>query len=121
MDNGGNFNHAAHAAPKTHTIGARQNQPPSPIPFSAKPKNQNPCFLATHFLPPAKITILCFYGRHMTFSYAHSSLLLPAPAMDISDLAWKLGLPDSKPLVRKAEELRRLCDVRIDASVFGIV
>ncbi|RDX92557.1 Origin of replication complex subunit 6, partial [Mucuna pruriens] len=40
--------------------------------------------------------------------------------MDISDLAKKLGLSDSKLVVRKAAELRRLCDVQFDSSVIGV-
>ncbi|KAM7251068.1 hypothetical protein ACFE04_022951 [Oxalis oulophora] len=40
--------------------------------------------------------------------------------MDLSDLAKKLGLSDSKHLIRKAAELRRLCDVHFDSSVIGV-
>ncbi|XP_061355449.1 origin of replication complex subunit 6 [Gastrolobium bilobum] len=40
--------------------------------------------------------------------------------MDISDLAKKLALSDSKLLIRKASELRRLCDVQFDSSIIGI-
>lgn len=40
--------------------------------------------------------------------------------MDISGIAAKLGLPGSKPLIRKAEELRRLSDVQFDSSVIGV-
>ncbi|KAG5062740.1 hypothetical protein JHK85_003923 [Glycine max] len=40
--------------------------------------------------------------------------------MDVSELAKKLGLSDSKLLVRKAAELRRLCDVQFDSSVIGV-
>lgn len=43
-------------------------------------------------------------------------------AMDLSDIARKLGFSDSKPLLlRKAQELRRLCDVHFDSSILGIV
>lgn len=42
--------------------------------------------------------------------------------MDLSDIARKLGFSDSKPLLlRKAQELRRLCDVHFDSSIIGIV
>ncbi|KAJ8760861.1 hypothetical protein K2173_021899 [Erythroxylum novogranatense] len=40
--------------------------------------------------------------------------------MDISEIARKLGLSHSKQLVRKAAELRRLCDVQFDSSIIGI-
>ncbi|KAJ8628582.1 hypothetical protein MRB53_021905 [Persea americana] len=41
--------------------------------------------------------------------------------MDLSDIARKLGFSDSKPLLlRKAQELRRLCDVHFDSSIIGI-
>lgn len=40
--------------------------------------------------------------------------------MDISELAKKLSLSDSKHVVRKAAELRRLCDVQFDSSVIGV-
>lgn len=42
--------------------------------------------------------------------------------MDLSDIARKLGFSESKPLLlRKAQELRRLCDVHFDSSIIGIV
>lgn len=41
--------------------------------------------------------------------------------MDISEIAKKLGFSDSKLLIRKAAELRRLCDVHFDSSVIGVV
>ncbi|CAI0448092.1 unnamed protein product [Linum tenue] len=40
--------------------------------------------------------------------------------MDISEIAKRLGLSDSKQLVRKAAEIRRLCDVQFDSSVIGV-
>ncbi|KAL5179036.1 Origin of replication complex subunit 6 [Glycine soja] len=40
--------------------------------------------------------------------------------MDVSELAKKLGLSDSKLVVRKAAELRRLCEVQFDSSVIGV-
>ncbi|KAK9116749.1 hypothetical protein Sjap_015696 [Stephania japonica] len=40
--------------------------------------------------------------------------------MDLSDIARKLGLSDSKLVIRKAEELRRLSDVQFDSSVIGV-
>ncbi|XWS69725.1 hypothetical protein CRYUN_Cryun04dG0203800 [Craigia yunnanensis] len=40
--------------------------------------------------------------------------------MDLSDIARKLGLSDYKLLVRKASELRRLCDVQFDSSIIGV-
>ncbi|CAN0925991.1 Origin of replication complex subunit 6, partial [Linum grandiflorum] len=42
------------------------------------------------------------------------------PPMDISEIAKRLGLSDSKQLVRKAAEIRRLCDVQFDSSVIGV-
>ena len=41
--------------------------------------------------------------------------------MDLSDIAKKLDLSDSKYLTRKAAELRRLCDVQFDSSIIGVV
>ncbi|XP_020276079.1 origin of replication complex subunit 6-like isoform X1 [Asparagus officinalis] len=40
--------------------------------------------------------------------------------MDISSIASKLGLSSNKPLIRKAEELRRLSDVHFDSSIIGV-
>ncbi|CAJ1932096.1 unnamed protein product [Sphenostylis stenocarpa] len=40
--------------------------------------------------------------------------------MDVSELAKKLGLSNSKLIVRKASELRRLCDVQFNSSVIGV-
>ncbi|KAL5053153.1 hypothetical protein RYX36_033835 [Vicia faba] len=40
--------------------------------------------------------------------------------MGISEIAKKLGLSDSKLLIQKAAELRRLCDVHFDSSIIGI-
>nr|KJB80103.1 hypothetical protein B456_013G084700 [Gossypium raimondii] len=40
--------------------------------------------------------------------------------MDLSDIARKLGLSEHKLLVRKAAELRRLCDVQFDSSIIGV-
>ncbi|GMI87376.1 ARABIDOPSIS THALIANA ORIGIN RECOGNITION COMPLEX PROTEIN 6, origin recognition complex protein 6 [Hibiscus trionum] len=40
--------------------------------------------------------------------------------MDLSDIARKLDLSQHKMLVRKAAELRRLCDVQFDSSIIGI-
>lgn len=40
--------------------------------------------------------------------------------MDLSDIARKLGLSETKHLVRKAAELRRLADVQFDSSVIGV-
>ncbi|KAG8663196.1 hypothetical protein MANES_01G186500v8 [Manihot esculenta] len=40
--------------------------------------------------------------------------------MDLSEIAKKLGLSESKNLVRKASELRRLCDVQFDSSIIGV-
>ncbi|XP_028091654.1 origin of replication complex subunit 6-like [Camellia sinensis] len=40
--------------------------------------------------------------------------------MDITDIANKLGLSDSKHVIRKAAELRRLSDIQFDSSVIGI-
>lgn len=52
------------------------------------------------------------------------SLFLPKPTkpeMDLSDIAKKLDLSDSKQVVRRAAELRRLCDIQFDSSVIGVV
>ncbi|WCJ21275.1 Origin of replication complex subunit 6 [Euphorbia peplus] len=40
--------------------------------------------------------------------------------MDLSEIAKKLGLSQSKHLLRKAAELRRLCDVQFDSSIIGV-
>ncbi|XP_039034739.1 origin of replication complex subunit 6-like isoform X2 [Hibiscus syriacus] len=40
--------------------------------------------------------------------------------MDLSDIARKLDLSQHKMLVRKAAELRRLCDVQFDSSIIGV-
>ncbi|XP_057948942.1 origin of replication complex subunit 6 [Malania oleifera] len=40
--------------------------------------------------------------------------------MDLSDIAKKLGLSEEKHLVRKAAELRRLCDIQFDSSIIGV-
>ncbi|KAI4314167.1 hypothetical protein L6164_027102 [Bauhinia variegata] len=40
--------------------------------------------------------------------------------MDLSEIAKKLGLSESKLVIRKAAELRRLCDVQFDSSIMGV-
>ncbi|KAM0961688.1 hypothetical protein FF1_021061 [Malus domestica] len=40
--------------------------------------------------------------------------------MDLSDIARKLDLYDSKHVIRRAAELRRLCDIQFDSSIFGV-
>ncbi|KAK3003638.1 hypothetical protein RJ639_019637 [Escallonia herrerae] len=40
--------------------------------------------------------------------------------MDMSDIARKLGLSESKQLVRSAAELRRLSDIQFDSSIIGV-
>ncbi|XP_010460252.1 PREDICTED: origin of replication complex subunit 6 isoform X1 [Camelina sativa] len=40
--------------------------------------------------------------------------------MDISDIAKKLGLDNNKLLIRKAAEIRRLCDAQFDSSIIGV-
>ncbi|GMN41837.1 hypothetical protein TIFTF001_011053 [Ficus carica] len=40
--------------------------------------------------------------------------------MDLSEIAKKLQISESKHLIRKAAELRRLCDVQFDSSVIGV-
>uniref|UniRef100_A0A7N0UJI7 Origin recognition complex subunit 6 n=1 Tax=Kalanchoe fedtschenkoi TaxID=63787 RepID=A0A7N0UJI7_KALFE len=40
--------------------------------------------------------------------------------MDLTGLAKRLGLADSKHVVRRAAELRRMCDVKFDSSVVGV-
>jgi hypothetical protein len=41
--------------------------------------------------------------------------------MDMTEIAARLGLSGSRPVVRKATELRRLCDINVDSSVLAIV
>lgn len=41
--------------------------------------------------------------------------------MDVSEIAKRLGLEKANLAVRKASELRRLCDVQFDSSVIGVV
>ncbi|WOL11546.1 origin of replication complex subunit 6 [Canna indica] len=41
--------------------------------------------------------------------------------MDFSAIASRLGLANSKPLIRKAGELRRLSDLQFDSSIIGVV
>ncbi|CAL9208983.1 unnamed protein product, partial [Musa hybrid cultivar] len=41
-------------------------------------------------------------------------------AMDFSTIASRLGLAGSKPLIRKAEELRRFSDVQFNSSIIGV-
>ncbi|KAL9688432.1 hypothetical protein QQ045_032853 [Rhodiola kirilowii] len=41
--------------------------------------------------------------------------------MDLTDLARRLGLDGSKHIVRQAAELRRMCDVKFDSSVIGVI
>ncbi|XP_062111623.1 origin of replication complex subunit 6 [Humulus lupulus] len=40
--------------------------------------------------------------------------------MDLFEIAKKLGISESKQLIRKAAELRRLCDVQFDSSAIGV-
>ncbi|XP_047309032.1 origin of replication complex subunit 6-like isoform X2 [Impatiens glandulifera] len=40
--------------------------------------------------------------------------------MDIADISKKLGLADSKDVIRKATELRRLCDLHFNSSSIGV-
>ncbi|KAM1517907.1 hypothetical protein ACFX1X_021292 [Malus domestica] len=40
--------------------------------------------------------------------------------MDLSDIARKLDLDDSKHVIRRAAELRRLCDIQFDSSIIGV-
>ncbi|KAG7598202.1 Origin recognition complex subunit 6 metazoa/plant [Arabidopsis suecica] len=40
--------------------------------------------------------------------------------MDISDIARKLSLDNNKLLIRKAAEIRRLCDAQFDSSIIGV-
>ncbi|KAK9277109.1 hypothetical protein L1049_006648 [Liquidambar formosana] len=44
----------------------------------------------------------------------------PPQQMDLTDLANKLGLSEPKHLIRRAAELRRLCDVQFDSSIIGV-
>lgn len=41
--------------------------------------------------------------------------------MDISNIARKLDLSDNNLVVRKAAEIRRLCDAQFDSSIIGVV
>ncbi|WOL11711.1 origin of replication complex subunit 6 [Canna indica] len=41
--------------------------------------------------------------------------------MDFSAIASRFGLANSKPLIRKAGELRRLSDLKFDSSIIGVV
>jgi len=41
--------------------------------------------------------------------------------MDISDIGRKLSLDNNKLLIRKAAEIRRLCDAQFDSSIIGVV
>lgn len=76
------------------------------------------------------------YHYQMSSSPFHSHSFFPFPCkfqtqlsnprpdsekMDLSDIAKKLDLSDSKYLTRKAAELRRLCDVQFDSSIIGVV
>ncbi|AAD14490.1 Hypothetical protein [Arabidopsis thaliana] len=40
--------------------------------------------------------------------------------MDISDIGRKLSLDNNKLLIRKAAEIRRLCDAQFDSSIIGV-
>lgn len=40
--------------------------------------------------------------------------------MDLTDIANKLGLSESKHIIRRGAELRRLCDVQFDSSIIGV-
>ncbi|KAK6159959.1 hypothetical protein DH2020_003340 [Rehmannia glutinosa] len=40
--------------------------------------------------------------------------------MDMSEIAKKLGLSESKHVIRKAAELRRLADIQFDSSIIGV-
>ncbi|RYR09237.1 hypothetical protein Ahy_B05g077405 [Arachis hypogaea] len=53
---------------------------------------------------------------HFPFRHTHTT----ETAMDLSELAKKLSLSDSKLVVRKAAELRRLSDVLFDSSIIGV-
>lgn len=84
------------------------------------PKHPETAQIATiSFLPSKNV---------QTASSSHppsiSSVPVPTqspPAMDMSAIAARLGLSGSRPVVRKAAELRRLCDINFDSSVLGIV
>ncbi|CAN6675941.1 unnamed protein product [Malus baccata var. baccata] len=41
--------------------------------------------------------------------------------MDLSDIARKLDLYDSKHVIQRAAELRRLCNIQFDSSIIGVV
>ncbi|KAM1065500.1 hypothetical protein ACFX2B_020802 [Malus domestica] len=40
--------------------------------------------------------------------------------MDLSDIARKLDLYDSKHVIRRAAKRRRLCDIQFDSSIIGV-
>ncbi|XP_068326988.1 origin of replication complex subunit 6-like [Pyrus communis] len=41
--------------------------------------------------------------------------------MDLSNIARKLDLDDSKHVIRRAAELCRLCDIQFDSSIIGVI
>ncbi|WVZ66773.1 hypothetical protein U9M48_015953 [Paspalum notatum var. saurae] len=94
--------------------GFNSHLPPFPPPAKTIPK------------PPRSPTISP-HQNAKTSSRSPPSLPPPIPslsdaptAMDMSAIAARLGLSGSRPVVRKAGELRRLCDVNFDSSVLGI-
>ncbi|CAN1197426.1 Origin of replication complex subunit 6 [Linum perenne] len=68
---------------------------------------------------PPLLPFIIFFTSSAIFSSFQQFLTLQ-PEMDISEIAKRLGLSDSKQLVRKAAEIRRLCDVQFDSSVIGV-
>ncbi|CAN1357281.1 Origin of replication complex subunit 6 [Linum perenne] len=94
---------------------------------SQNSKRAKQCFLrkmAHHSRPreslfPPLLPFIIFFTSSAIFSSFQQFLTLQ-PEMDISEIAKRLGLSDSKQLVRKAAEIRRLCDVQFDSSVIGV-
>ncbi|KAL5981131.1 Origin of replication complex subunit 6 [Asimina triloba] len=86
--------------------------PPYLLSFNPPPPNPNTHYLTSPSPPPA------------ADSPSKSELLLPPnpdeEAMDLSEIAGKLGLSDPKHVIRKAEELRRLSDVHFNSSIIGV-
>ena len=84
----------------------------------------------THWISPSRHYSLHFLSLKCTLkpppSLSLSLSLCPfdnseIPNMDIKDIARKLELSESEHVIRKAAELRRLCDIQFDCSVIGIV
>ena len=69
-------------------------------------------------IPPRSYSPLTI---HLLKNLSLGSFLSETKDMDISDIARKLDLSNNKLVVRKAAEIRRLCDAQFDSSVIGVV